>query len=112
MVPVVVVLSYGLLIVLGQEAMRNRPAWNWRRAMAVWNLSLSLFSWIGTIRTAPQLVHNLSTMSFRDNLCLDPSTTYGSGSTGLWVQLFILSKFFHIKLSENSFIIPFVDFRI
>ena len=26
------------------------------------------------------------------NLCLDPRSMYGSGSTGLWVQLFILSK--------------------
>ena len=61
--------------------------------MAAWNLGLSLFSWMGMFRTLPQLLHNLTTMSIRDNLCLDPTETYGSGSTGLWVQLFILSKF-------------------
>lgn len=93
MVPVFACVAYGVLIVLGQHVMSKRPAWDWRRAMAFWNLSLSVFSGIGMLRTAPQLAHNLYTMSIRDNLCLDPRSTYGSGSTGLWVQLFILSKF-------------------
>ena len=93
LVPLVAVLVYGLLIVWGQHYMSTRPAWNWRKAMAMWNLSLSLFSWFGMFRTLPHLLHNLYYMSFRDNLCMDPRTTYGSGSTGLWVQLFILSKF-------------------
>jgi elongation of very long chain fatty acids protein 6 len=93
MVPVFGVVAYVALILWGQHAMKNREPWNWRRAMAIWNLSLSVFSGIGMLRTAPQLAHNLFSMSVRDNLCLDPRSTYGSGSTGLWVQLFILSKF-------------------
>ena len=93
MVPVFACVVYGILIVWGQHAMAKREPWNWRRTMAMWNLSLSLFSWFGMFRTAPQLAHNLYHMSVRDNLCLDPRATYGSGSTGLWVQLFILSKF-------------------
>jgi hypothetical protein len=93
MVPVAAVVAYGVLILLGQRAMQNKPAWNWRRAMAVWNLSLSLFSWVGMFRTLPHLMHNLYYMSLRENFCLDPRSTYGSGSSGLWVQLFILSKF-------------------
>lgn len=93
MVPVFACVVYGVLIVWGQHVMAKREPWNWRRTMALWNLSLSLFSWFGMFRTAPQLVHNLYHMSVRDNLCLDPRATYGSGSTGLWVQLFILSKF-------------------
>ena len=93
MIPVAAVALYAVLIFAGQYSMRNKPAGQWRNALAVWNLGLSLFSWIGMARTLPQLLHNLSTMSLRDNFCLDPRTTYGSGSTGLWVQLFILSKF-------------------
>lgn len=93
MVPVFVCVAYVALIFGGQHIMAKREPWNWRRAMAMWNLSLSVFSWIGMARTAPQLAHNLYNMSVRDNLCLDPRATYGSGSTGLWVQLFILSKF-------------------
>ena len=139
--------------------MKDRPAWNLRGLMALWNLSLSVFSWVGMFRTLPQLLHNLYYSSLRDNLCLDREyfflslssdgswhsertwirihswschlmrcelgdfnnsypfhewyltpflfsdfdhylviriaarVTYGSGSSGLWVQLFVLSKF-------------------
>eukprot|EP00540_Astrosyne_radiata_P008096 CAMPEP_0116845442 /NCGR_PEP_ID=MMETSP0418-20121206/13269_1 /TAXON_ID=1158023 /ORGANISM="Astrosyne radiata, Strain 13vi08-1A" /LENGTH=237 /DNA_ID=CAMNT_0004476553 /DNA_START=109 /DNA_END=822 /DNA_ORIENTATION=+ len=83
---------YGVLIVLGQRLMKDQESWRWRKAMAAWNLFLAVFSGIGMMRTLPQLVYNLSTMSIRDNMCMDPRVTYGSGSTGLWVQLFILSK--------------------
>lgn len=93
MIPIVAVILYGVFIILGKQYFYNRPAWNWRSAMALWNLSLSVFSWVGMARTLPQLVHNLTHLSVRDNLCEDPRITYGSGSSGLWVQLFILSKF-------------------
>jgi elongation of very long chain fatty acids protein 6 len=88
--------------------MRNRQAWNWRNSMALWNLGLSLFSWIGMFRTAPQLGHNLMTMSLRDNFCLDPRSSYGSGSTGLWVQLFVLSKFPYVKRANLKDFLSFL----
>jgi len=73
--------------------MREKKEWDWRKLLAIWNFSLSLFSFVGTIRTAPQLFYNLATLSFRDNVCRDPLITHGSGSCGLWIQLFVLSKF-------------------
>jgi elongation of very long chain fatty acids protein 6 len=91
--PMVACVVYAVLIFGGQYLMRNSESWKWRSTMSAWNLFLSVFSTMGMLRTAPQLIHNLTSMSLRDNLCLDPRTTYGSGSTGLWVQLFILSKF-------------------
>lgn len=103
MVPIAAVVAYGILITIGQYAMRNREPFNFRWLMAFWNLSLSLFSWIGMFRTLPQLMHNLYFMSFRDNLCLDPKITFGSGSSGLWVQLFVLSKF--PELIDTFFIV-------
>ncbi len=69
----------------------------------MWNLSLSIFSWFGLIRTLPQLIHNLSTYSIEQVFCKDPESAFGSGSTGLWVQLFILSKF--PELFDTFFII-------
>jgi hypothetical protein len=93
LLPIVVCALYAILIFGGQYLMENSESWKWRRSMAAWNLFLSVFSGIGMLRTLPQLLHNLATMSVRDNLCRDPRETYGSGSTGLWVQLFILSKF-------------------
>jgi hypothetical protein len=71
MVPVGAVVLYGILILVGQYVMQSKQSWNWRRTMAFWNLGLSVFSWIGMSRTAPQLLHNLYYMSVRDNLCLD-----------------------------------------
>jgi hypothetical protein len=71
MIPVYAVILYGVLIAVGQYAMRNREPFNLRRLMAFWNLALSVFSWIGMFRTLPQLLHNLYHLSMRDNLCMD-----------------------------------------
>lgn len=70
-VPIAAVSAYAILIFGGQHLMRNKEPWNLRRLMAFWNLSLSVFSWIGMFRTLPQLLHNLYYTSLRDNLCLD-----------------------------------------
>lgn len=103
LVPIVAILLYGLFIVAGQKYFSNREPWNWRKQLAIWNFSLSLFSFIGAARTLPHLFYNLSSLSLKDNLCLDPQATYGSGSTGLWVQLFVLSKF--PELIDTLFIV-------
>lgn len=103
MIPIVACILYVVLILVGRALFKNNPAWSWRKILAAWNFSLSLFSWIGAFRTAPQLYYNLTTYTLRDNLCDDPAALYGSGSTGLWVQLFILSKF--PELIDTFFIV-------
>lgn len=102
-IPVLACILYGVLIIAGKAYMKNRPAWSIRGTLAFWNFGLSLFSWIGAFRTAPQLYYNLTNMPLHDNLCDDPAALYGSGSTGLWVQLFILSKF--PELIDTFFIV-------
>jgi elongation of very long chain fatty acids protein 6 len=102
-IPVVTCVLYMALIFGGKYYFSSRPAWKWRYTMAMWNLFLSAFSTMGMLRTLPPLLHNLSVMSLRDNLCLDPRSTYGSGSTGLWVQFFVLSKF--PELIDTFFIV-------
>ena len=92
-VPIVAVLLYGVGIVTGKAYFRNRSPWNWRSAMSLWNLGLSVFSAIGFLRVLPYTIYILANNSIHQALCTDPEHTYGSGSTGLWVQLFILSKF-------------------
>jgi len=101
--PILACVLYGVFIVLGKKYFQNRPALKWRKALAFWNLFLSVFSWIGMFRTLPQLLHNLSHLSLRDNFCTNPEITYGSGSTGLWIQLFVLSKF--PELFDTLFIV-------
>ena len=96
-IPIVACLAYGAAILGGQAYFATRDRWHWRTTLALWNAGLSLFSLVGLLRTLPQLVHNLGSHTLEENLCWDPQMTYGSGSTGLWVQLFILSKFPYVK---------------
>jgi len=103
MIPVVAIASYLILILIGRAYMAKHPASSWRKILAVWNFSLSLFSFIGAFRTAPQLYYNVVNYPLRINLCVDPEALYGSGSTGLWVQLFVLSKF--PELLDTFFIV-------
>jgi elongation of very long chain fatty acids protein 6 len=85
---------YAILIVWGQSFyFASRPAWDWRRLMAGWNLGLSVFSLCGLVRVLPQILHNLYHYNWVENMCLDPESHFGSGPTGVWVQAFVLSKF-------------------
>jgi len=59
---------------------------------ALWNLFLSLFSFMGMVRMVPPLIYMSQTKSIRSNMCDDPYATWLAGSTGTWVQFFILSK--------------------
>lgn len=93
--PVVAVALYAFLIFWGKHVyMKDREPWKGSRPyLAAWNLALSTFSFCGSFRVGCNVLYNLSTLSLRDNFCLDPQQTYGSGSTGMWIQFFILSKF-------------------
>jgi elongation of very long chain fatty acids protein 6 len=90
--PFGIVVAYMLLCYYGQLYMSTREPFDLRMPLAYWNLSLSLFSFIGMLRTAPHLIYNLHSMSLTDNLCTEPMLTYGTSASGLWVQLFIFSK--------------------
>lgn len=103
LLPIVACVLYGIAIVVGRAYFSTRPAWSWRRALAMWNLSLALFSTAGAFRLVPHLIHNLTSYPFRELLCSDPRLMYAGGSTGLWLQLFILSKF--PELIDTMFII-------
>jgi elongation of very long chain fatty acids protein 6 len=99
-IPTLAVSIYIVGIVAGRRYFADRPAWNWRKSMALWNLFLSVFSAIGFLRTLPQLLHNLSHYTLTENLCLDPESHYGSGPTGFWVQMFCLSKFPYVQIRD------------
>jgi len=101
--PWVTIALYGAAIFSGQRFMKNQERWNWRNSMALWNLGLAIFSFIGTIRLLPYVLHIFSTMSTEDVFCHDARTTFANGSTGLWVQLFLISKF--PELIDTFFIV-------
>mmetsp|Transcript_17218 Transcript_17218/g.20658 ORF Transcript_17218/g.20658 Transcript_17218/m.20658 type:complete len:310 (-) Transcript_17218:220-1149(-) len=102
-IPIAAIIAYGLFCYFGQAYFKDRKAWSWRTALSFWNLGLSTFSLIGFMRTAPMLLHNLQHWSLEQNICNEPESMYGSGSSGLWVQLFVLSKF--PELFDTLFIV-------
>jgi len=102
--PVAACALYALLIAWGQYVMKSREPWKGSRPyLAAWNFCLSAFSFLGSFRVGCNVFYNLSTLSIRDNFCLNPAVTYGSGATGLWIQMFILSKF--PELFDTFFVI-------
>jgi len=102
-IPIMACIAYVSLIIAGTKFMKSRPSLNLRKTLACWNFGLSAFSAIGVLRVAPALYHNLTTLSIKDNFCGNPESLYGSGSSGLWVQFFILSKF--PELVDTFFIV-------
>ena len=101
--PIGIVACYLGACALGSAYMKKRTAFDMRQFLSYWNLTLSAFSFIGMMRTVPHLIYNLRTMSLRENLCNESRTSFGTGATGLWVQLFIFSKI--PELFDTFFII-------
>jgi hypothetical protein len=104
-VPLLAVLLYLAAIALGRRykaaiKQMNLPL---RKPMAAWNFTLAAFSAIGLLRTAPHLLHMLASTPFEATVCENPVDRWGVGATGLWVQLFILSKL--PELGDTLFLI-------
>jgi elongation of very long chain fatty acids protein 6 len=94
---------YVLAIFAGQAYMKDRPAWNWRKTLAFWNLLLSVFSFVGFMRVTPQVLHNLYHYGVKNNVCESPYTLVGVGPVANWGFLFLLSKF--AELFDTFFIV-------
>lgn len=94
---------YVLMITLVPRIMKNREAFVLKRPLALWNLTLSLFSFCGMVRTVPHLLHMIANKPFRDTICGHPESAYCEGASGLWVMLFIFSKL--PELVDTAFIV-------
>mmetsp|Transcript_9193 Transcript_9193/g.20483 ORF Transcript_9193/g.20483 Transcript_9193/m.20483 type:complete len:347 (-) Transcript_9193:135-1175(-) len=80
----------------GTNAMRERKPFDLKSLLAAWNLFLAVFSFFGALRTLPHLFAMLQHGGFNYTLCRAALGGYGSGPTGLWVSLFIFSKYFEL----------------
>jgi len=92
----VVVTFYLIGLWFGTSSMRHRQPFDLKKPLAAWNLFLAVFSFIGTLRTAPALLTMLNTHGFNYSLCRAAAPGYGDGPSGLWVCFFIFSKYFEL----------------
>lgn len=75
-----------------------------KAVLALWNLALAAFSLAGAVRTVPHIYANWRDFGLKWTVCTDPITaTWGVGSTGLWVQWFVYSKF--VELGDTVFMV-------
>ncbi|KAG5509730.1 hypothetical protein GH5_05593 [Leishmania sp. Ghana 2012 LV757] len=83
---------YVLIVFLGPKAMENREPFRLRYFIAAWNLSLSLFSFCGTIGAGTLLIYLLEDRGMYETTCrLDRSVSY-DGELIFWLFAFLLSK--------------------
>jgi elongation of very long chain fatty acids protein 6 len=90
--PIVIVVAYMACVYFGQKYMATRQRMDLRYKLAGWNAFLCIFSFIGALRTVPDLLYRFGTEPMTSTICTDPVSSWGVGATGLWVQLFIFSK--------------------
>ncbi|EUD64737.1 hypothetical protein C922_04881 [Plasmodium inui San Antonio 1] len=98
-----IVLLYLLMCKYGPAGMKNRKEFDLRRVVFLWNVLLSFFNLIVVVKLTPVLIYAISKYTFTGLLIIPPIYTNAFGTSGLWVCLFILSKF--VELADTLFLI-------
>ncbi|XP_055700631.1 elongation of very long chain fatty acids protein 6 [Phlebotomus papatasi] len=93
---------YMLVIFGGQQFMLNRPKFELRGLLVIWNTMLAMFSIMGAFRTAPELFHVLRHHGLFHSVCV-PSFIEQDKVSGFWTWLFVLSKL--PELGDTIFIV-------
>ncbi|GAW79086.1 elongation of very long chain fatty acids protein 3 [Plasmodium gonderi] len=99
----IVVIFYLMICKYGVSFMKKREELNLRKVIITWNLSLFLFNFIVVIKLIPVLLYTILNYTFNGLLIIPPIYTYAFGTPGLWVCLFIISKY--IELIDTFFLI-------
>lgn len=94
--------AYMLIIFGGQIYMKNRPRFELRGLLSIWNTALAMFSIMGACRTAPELAHVLRHYGLFHSVCV-PSFIENDRVSGFWTWLFVLSKL--PELGDTLFIV-------
>lgn len=91
-IPFTLVSCYLMFCFFGVKHMRTTTPFDLRLPLAAWSGGLSLFSFIGMIKTVPFLLARIIEASFENTICENPGLNWGKGPTGFWVMCFIFSK--------------------
>ena len=100
---IVVGFAYLALVYFGVKLMKNRKAFDLKAPLAIWNLFLAVFSFIGTARLLPHLLFGLWLNDSTYFFCRLAGEAYGVGPAGLWANLFVWSKY--IELIDTVFLV-------
>uniref|UniRef100_A0A3Q3F8Z2 Elongation of very long chain fatty acids protein n=1 Tax=Kryptolebias marmoratus TaxID=37003 RepID=A0A3Q3F8Z2_KRYMA len=92
---------YAAFVFGGQHFMRERPKLDLRRPLALWSLSLAVFSVVGAVRTGLYMLHLLNTSGFRETVC--DIDFYSAPVTKFWAYAFTISK--APELGDTVFIV-------
>ena len=98
---VVVGIVYLLVVYSGHRWMRDRPAYNLRFQLAMWNAGLAAFSVLGLFHFLPPLFESIKKGGISYSVCFWPISV--PSPFQLWVFLFVLSKV--VELGDTAFII-------
>lgn len=91
---------YILTVFFGRYWMKNREKYDLRRALIAWNVSLAVFSIMGTIRVWPEFIYVLRNHGVIYSLC---SNEFSYGVVGCWTVWFNTSKF--AELIDTLFVV-------
>ena len=104
--PLILSACYLMACYIGRLYM-NRPTierFDLKYPLVYWNAGLSLFSYMGALRTVPELLYRVSMENtLTDTNCRSPTLKWGNGASGFWVQLFVFSKI--PELIDTAFIV-------
>ncbi|CRH03053.1 fatty acid elongation protein, GNS1/SUR4 family, putative [Plasmodium relictum] len=99
----IVVIIYLLFCKYGNNLMQNRKPFNIKKIIIIWNFLLSCFNMFVIMRLLPVLIYIIYHYSLTGLLIIPPIYMYAFGPVGLWICLFILSKYF--ELIDTCFLI-------
>lgn len=88
-IPVLINVVYIASVFGLRHVMQSRDPFSLKKLLVLWNVSLALFSILGTVRVIPFVLSFLLKHGFHDSCCVEP---FVNGVYGFWCWLFILSK--------------------
>lgn len=98
---VVASVMYLILLYLGKRYMKYREPCVLQKPLFLWNVGLAVFSILGTLSSAPNLLHLLYRKGFIVSSCR--AMLYDNSSLLLWSVLFALSKI--VEFGDTFFLV-------
>ncbi|CAD2095987.1 fatty acid elongation protein, GNS1/SUR4 family, putative [Plasmodium vinckei petteri] len=97
------VLIYILICKYGHTFMKNKKEIKLKWIIIIWNFLLFFFNMIVAIKLLPVFIYIVNNYTINGLLTIPPIYVCGFGSVGLWICLFIISKY--AELVDTIFLI-------